>query len=63
MLAVERILQQLHNVVADSVFGGEALGPCKNFPLVQGGLFDGETEGKPERKGVILLGVHLVEGG
>ena len=60
MLAVERVLEQLYNIVADGILGGEALGPGKNFALVQSGLLDRETESETEREGAI--GAHFVDG-
>lgn len=41
---VQRILQELDHVVADSPGRAEAFGPCEDLSGVYGGLFDGETE-------------------
>lgn len=45
VLAVERVLEQAHDVVADGVLGGEALRPRQELAGVERGLFDGEAVG------------------
>lgn len=46
MFPVEGVLQQLHDVVSDGILCGKALRPCEDFPSVESGLLDRETEGK-----------------
>lgn len=45
VLAVESVLQELDDVVADGVLASESLGPGEELSLVQGGLLDRETGG------------------
>ena len=49
VLPVECVLQESDDVSANGILRGETLGPCQDFPLIQGGLLDWETEGKTER--------------
>lgn len=52
MLSVKCVLQQLYDIVAYSMLGSEAFGPCEDFPRVQRSLLNGEGEGQSERKDV-----------
>lgn len=43
VLLVERILEELDDVVANGVLGSKALRPCEELAGVDGCLLDGET--------------------
>ena len=54
MFAVKSILEQLHNVVANSVLRSKALRPSQDLPLIERRLFDREAECETERDSRLL---------
>ena len=54
MFAVECVLEQLDNIVADGVLGREAFSPCQDLAPVQSGLLNGKAEGETEWYGGIF---------
>ncbi|KAI3479103.1 hypothetical protein L1887_58897 [Cichorium endivia] len=68
VLAVERILQELDDVLARSVGAVEALGPVDEVAAVDGGLLDGEAECEAEEEDVVggsgaKVGEEVVDAG
>jgi hypothetical protein len=51
MFPVKGILQQLHDVIADSVLSAKALCPCQELAGVQCRLLDREGEREAQRDG------------
>ena len=64
MLAVERVLEKLDDVLADRVLGGKALGPSEKEALVECSLLDREGECEAEGQiGIRRSGRRRICGG
>lgn len=58
--SVERILEQLSDIIADRILGAKALRPGQECAACKRSLFDREAEGKAEVQVLAILDMRLV---